>query len=110
MLLQEHHSSEAQCDKYEKGMELKNGVVFWNLGLQLGHFQHWCAGMAILMGLNLTLAILQHGITMEGWAQYIVSNISNANLVGIVNVYAAQTFRERAFMWRAIVNHDLNPT
>jgi hypothetical protein len=41
LLLQKHHSNETQCDKYEKGVELKNIIVFWNLGLQLGHFQHW---------------------------------------------------------------------
>jgi hypothetical protein len=45
---------------------------------------------------------------MEGWAQYIVLKISYANLVRIINVYAAQTSRERALMWRAIVDHDLN--
>jgi len=75
-------------------MELKNGYVFWNLGLQLGHFQCWCVGTAILVGLNLTLAILQHGIIMEGWAQYIVLKISYENSVGIINVYAAQTSRK----------------
>ncbi len=91
-------------------MELKNGVVFWNLGLQLRHFQRWCVGTSILVGLNLILAILQHGIIMEGWAQYIVLKISYANSIGIINVYATQTSRERALMWRAIVDHDLNVT
>jgi len=45
---------------------------------------------------------------MEGWAQYIVLKISYANSIGIINVYVAQTSRERALMWRAIVYHDLN--
>jgi hypothetical protein len=62
------------------------------------------------VGLNLILAILQHGIIMEGWAQYIVLKISYANSIGIINVYATQTSRERALMWRAIVDHDLNVT
>lgn len=108
MLLQEHYLSKTQCDRYEKGMELKNGIVFWNLGLQLGHFQCWYVGMTIFVGLNLTLAIFQHGIIMEGWAQYIVLKIFYANSVGIINVYATQTSKERALMWKAIVDHDLN--
>jgi hypothetical protein len=37
VLLQEHHLSETQHDRYENRVELKNGVVFWNLGLQLRH-------------------------------------------------------------------------
>jgi hypothetical protein len=45
---------------------------------------------------------------MEGWAQYIVLKISYANSVWIINVYPAQTSKERALMWRAIVDHDLN--
>jgi hypothetical protein len=43
-------------------------LFFWNPGLQLRHFQRWCARTAILVSLNLILAILQHGIIMEGWA------------------------------------------
>jgi hypothetical protein len=66
VLLQEHHLSEAECVRYKKGMELKNGVAFWNPSLQLGHFQHWCARIVILMASNLTPAILQYGIIMEG--------------------------------------------
>ncbi len=27
VLLQEHHLNETQCDRYEKGVELENGVV-----------------------------------------------------------------------------------
>jgi len=89
-------------------VELKNGIVFWNLGLQLGHFQRWCVGTSILVGFNLILAILQHGIIMEGRARYIVFNISYANSIGIINVYATQTSKERALMWKAIIDHDLN--
>jgi hypothetical protein len=47
-------------------MELKNGVVFWNLSLQMGHSQCWCARTIILMASNITLAIFQYGIIMEG--------------------------------------------
>jgi len=47
-------------------MELKNGVFFWNLNLQLGHFQRWCARTIILMASNITLAIFQNGIIIEG--------------------------------------------
>jgi len=66
VLLQEHHLNEAKCVKYKKGMELKNGVVFWNLSLHMGHSQCWCARTIILMAFNITLAIFQYGIIMEG--------------------------------------------
>jgi len=66
VLLHEHHLNEAKCVKYKKGMELKNGVVFWNLSLHMGHSQCWCARTIILMAFNITLAIFQYGIIMEG--------------------------------------------
>ncbi len=108
MLLQEHHLNEAKCVKYKKGMKLKNGVVFWNLSLQLGHSQHWCVRTIILMASNITLAIFQYSIIMEGRTYYIILKISNVGSIRIINIYAVQTSRERALMWKAIVDHDLN--
>jgi hypothetical protein len=34
--------------------------------------------------------------------------ISNVGSIRIINVYVIQTSREKALMWRAIVDHDLN--
>jgi hypothetical protein len=34
--------------------------------------------------------------------------ISNVGSIRIIIIYAVQTSRERALMWKAIVDHDLN--
>jgi hypothetical protein len=72
-------------------MEFKNETTMWNPTIQLGRSLRWSIRTSILVSPKLTLVILDHGIIMQGQAQFLLLKISNGNVFGIVNMYVAQT-------------------
>jgi hypothetical protein len=66
VLLQEHHLNKDECLKFGKVVEFKNIAIMWNHAVQLGRSLRWSSGKTILVSPKLTLAILDHGIIMQG--------------------------------------------
>jgi hypothetical protein len=58
----------------------------------------WSSGKTILVSPKLTLAILDHGIIMQGWTQFLLLKILDGDVLRIVNVYVAQTSCEKTCM------------
>lgn len=68
----------------------------------MGRSQWTSAGTAILLDRKTAPLVVDIGILMEGRAQFIkLQAASNGTLI-IVNVYVAQTSRDKAFLWKAI--------
>lgn len=60
------------------------------------------AGTAILVDRKTAPLVVDSGILMEGRAQFIKLQAADSGTLTIVNVYAAQTSRNRALLWKTI--------
>ncbi len=68
----------------------------------MGPSQRMSASTAILVDRRTTPLVVDNGILMEGRAQFIKLQVAGSGMLTIVNVYAAQTSRNRALLWKAI--------
>jgi hypothetical protein len=80
-LLHEHHLNKDECLKFKEVVEFKNETIMWNLRIQLGRSLRWNIGTSILVSPKLTPVILDHGIIMQGQAQFLLLKISNGDFL-----------------------------
>jgi len=90
-LLHEHNLNKDECLKFKEVVEFKNETIMWNPTIQLGRSLKWSIGTSILVSPKLTLMIFDHGIIMQGQTQYLLFKISDGDVLGIMNLYMAQT-------------------
>jgi hypothetical protein len=64
----------------------------------MGPSQKMSAGTAILVDRRTASLVVDGGILMEGRAQFIKLQVVGSGTLTIVNVYAAQTSRNRALL------------
>jgi endonuclease/exonuclease/phosphatase family metal-dependent hydrolase len=74
----------------------------------MGPSQRMSAGTAILVDRRTAPLVVDNGILMEGRAQFIKLQAANNGTLTIVNVYAAQTSRNRALLWKTISKAELD--
>jgi exonuclease III len=108
LLIQEHHLGIEGTRSIGKGLEYWKGGAFWNPGIQMGPTQKMSAGTAILVDRKTAPLVVDSGILMEGRAQFIKLQAAGSGTFIIVNVYAAQTSRNRALLWKTISRVELN--
>lgn len=72
-------------------MEFKNETTMWNPMIQLGRSMRWSIRTSILISPKLTLTIFDHGIIMQGRTQFLLFKILDGDVLGIMNMYVAQT-------------------
>jgi len=102
LLIQEHHLGQEGTRSVGKGIEYWKGGSFWNPRIPMGPSQRMSASTAILVDRRTTPLVVDNGILMEGRAQFIKLQVAGSGMLTIVNVYAAQTSRNRALLWKAI--------
>ncbi len=68
----------------------------------MGRSQRISASMAILVDRAIAPLIKEHGILMEGRAQFITLQSPDNGLLTIVNIYAPRSSNDRAPLWRRI--------
>jgi endonuclease/exonuclease/phosphatase family metal-dependent hydrolase len=66
------------------------------------------AGTTILVDRKTAPLVVDSGILMEGRAQFIKLQAAGSGTLTIVNVYAAQTSRNRALLWKTISRAELD--
>jgi endonuclease/exonuclease/phosphatase family metal-dependent hydrolase len=91
-----------------KGLEYWKGGAFWNLRIQMGPTQRTSAGTAILVDKKTAPLVVDSGILMEGRAQFIKLQAVGSGTLTIINVYVAQTSRNRALLWKTISRTELD--
>jgi len=74
----------------------------------VGPSQRMSAGIAILVDRRTTPLVVDSGILMEGRAQFIKLQATSSGTLTIINVYAAQTSKNRALLWKAISRAEFN--
>jgi len=102
LLIQEHHLKKEGIQNSTKGIEFWNGTTLWNEGIPMGRLQRTSAGTAILIDRATTPSIKDHGILMEGRAQYVSLQSLEGGTLTIINVYAQRSSNDRAPLWRKI--------
>jgi len=108
LLIQEHHLGKKGLSSVEKGIEFWKGASFWNPGIPMGTSQKTSAGTAILLDRTTAPLVVDNGILVEGWAQFVKLQATNGVTLTVINVYAARTSRERAPLWKAISRAECN--
>jgi endonuclease/exonuclease/phosphatase family metal-dependent hydrolase len=108
LLIQEHHLGIEGTRSTGKGLEYWKGGAFWNPGIQMGPIQRMSAGTAILVDKKTTPLVVDNGILMEGRAQFIKLQAAGSGTLTIVNVYVAQTSRNRILLWKTISRAELD--
>jgi hypothetical protein len=106
LLIQEHHLGKEEIQNSAKGIEFWNGTALWNEGIPMGRSQKTSAGMAILIDRATTPLIKEHGILMEGRAQYVSLQFPEGRTLTIINVYAQRSSNDRAPLWKKITQAD----
>lgn len=66
------------------------------------------AGTAILVDRKTAPLVVDSGILMEGRAQFIKLQAADSGTLTIINMYAAQTSRNRALLWKTISRAELD--
>ncbi len=74
----------------------------------MGPIQRMSAGTAILVDKKTTPLVVDNGILMEGRAQFIKLQAAGSGTLTIVNVYVAQTSRNRILLWKTISRAELD--
>jgi endonuclease/exonuclease/phosphatase family metal-dependent hydrolase len=112
LLIQEHDLGVEGTRSTRKGIEYWKGGAFWNPGIPMDPSQRMSACTAILVDKKTAPLVVDSEILMEGRAQFIKLQVVGNSTLTIVNVYAAQTSRNRALLWKAIskVEFDSNNT
>ncbi len=103
LLIQEHHLRKEGIQNSAKGIEFWNGTALWNEGIPMDRSQRTSAGTAILVDRATTPLIKDHGILMEGRAQYVSLQSLEGGTLTIINVYAQRSSNDRAPLWRKII-------
>jgi exonuclease III len=107
LLIQEHHLGLEDTRSTGKELEYWKGATFWNPGIPMGPTQRMNAGTAILVDRQTAPSVVDNRNLMEGRAQYIKLQSAESGTLTVVNVYTAQTSRNRALLWKAISSADL---
>jgi exonuclease III len=102
LLLQEHHLCKEGVQRFGKKMELWNGIAHWNEGIPMGRSQRISVGTTILVDRATSPYIRDHGILVDGRAQYVTLLSPEGSSLTIINIYAQQTSNERAYIWGKI--------
>jgi endonuclease/exonuclease/phosphatase family metal-dependent hydrolase len=102
LLIQEHHLGKEGIQSSGKKMEFRNEIAFWNEGILMGRSQRTSAGTAIFIDRATTPLIKDHGILIEGRAQYVTLQSPEGGSLTVINIYAQLTSNERAPFWRKI--------
>jgi hypothetical protein len=63
----------------------------------------------ILFPPNIFPLVIWYKIIMERKAPFVKLQISKEDSIFLVNVYASQTSKDRANLWKAISNLDIDP-
>jgi endonuclease/exonuclease/phosphatase family metal-dependent hydrolase len=108
LLIQEHHLGKKGLGSVEKGIEFWKGASFWNPGIPMGTSQKTSVGTAILLDRTTAPLVVDNGILVKGWAQFVKLQATNGVTLTVINVYAARTSRERAPLWKAISRAECN--
>ncbi len=74
----------------------------------MGPTQRMSAGTTILVDRKTAPLVVDSGILMEGRAQFIKLQAAGSGTLTIVNVYAAQTSRNQALLWKTISRAELD--
>ncbi len=87
LLLQEHHLCKEGVQRFGK-MELWNGIAHWNEGIPMGRSQRISVGTTILVDRATSPYIRDHGILVNGRAQYVTLLSPEGSSLTIINIYA----------------------
>jgi hypothetical protein len=108
LLLQEHHLCNEGVQSFGKKMEFWNGTAHWNEGILMGRSQRISAGTVILVDRATSPYIRDHGILVDGRAQYVTLLSPEGSSLTIINIYAQQTSNERASIWAKITQGNFD--
>jgi endonuclease/exonuclease/phosphatase family metal-dependent hydrolase len=108
LLIQEHHLGKKGLGNTGKGIEFWKGASFWNPGIPMGTSHRTNTGTAILLDKTIAPLVVDSGILVEGRAQFVKLQSTDGITLTVINVYAARTSRERAFLWKAISSVECN--
>jgi exonuclease III len=108
LLIQEHHLGIEGTRSTGKGLEYWKGGAFWNPRIQMGPTQRMSDGTAILVERKTAPLVVDSEILMEGRAQFIKLQVAGNGMFTIVNMYATQTSKNRALLWKTISKAELD--
>ncbi|CAM6028469.1 unnamed protein product [Sphagnum balticum] len=74
----------------------------------MGTSQRTSAGTTILLDRTTAPLVVNSGILVEGRAQFVKLQVTDRVTLTVINVYTAQTSRERAPLWKAISSAECN--
>jgi hypothetical protein len=74
----------------------------------MGTPQRTSASTTILLDRTTAPLVVDSGILVEGWAQFFKLQATDGVTLTVINVYVAQTSRERAPLWKAISRAEYN--
>ncbi len=103
LLIQEHHLGKEGIQNSARGIEFWNGASFWNEGIPMGRSQRTNVRTAILVDRAIAPLVKEHGIVVEGRAQYITLQSSDNQFLTIVNIYTPRSSSDRAPLWRKLI-------
>ncbi len=102
VLLQEHHLGKVEAQDPARRVEFWQGESYWNEGVPMGRSQRISAGAAILVDKTISPLITDHGIPVEGRAQFITLQPPGEGSLTIINIYVSLHSTNRAQLWQKV--------
>ncbi len=108
ILLQEHHLGKVEAQDPARGVEFWQGESYWNEGVLMGRSQKINVGTAIFVDKTISPLITDHGILVEGHAQFITLQPPGEGSLTIINIYASFHSTDRAQLWQKVSQTNFN--
>jgi hypothetical protein len=62
---------------------------------------------SFLFVIQLNWGLVSFQFVLEGWAQYVILQIFQTKIIGVINIYIAWTSLEKAQMWKLLEQMDI---
>lgn len=115
ILLQEERLTLTKCIARTVQMNLLTGAVLWKEGGYSAYDDSYAGGTAIIASykfaiIAITNSICEHGVIVQGRAQYLTYLNSAFEKVGILNIYGYSYIGPGASLWQKIADFPLSET
>jgi hypothetical protein len=88
-------------------MNFLKGAVLWNEATYSARKDSLAGGMAILLNNKVADNVHEHGVILQGRAQFVTFKLNAKEKLGILNIYGLNMTSPRASLWQKIAEFPL---